>query len=149
MQVEEEIVVDVILETRPDGSKSSTLPLSVMNNSILSGRKLTTHFVTELSYFYDEKAFVWICQEFGLDEKQREILKQLIDLNSGYIDIKLLSQHFEIGVVLSIFLTDTLVFKKQACFAPKDRKLYSLPEGKRLGGEINSRPSWLNQRNVK
>jgi len=131
---DETIIVDVVLKTGPDGSKSSTLPASVMNNSILLGKRLVTNFVTELPYCYNGDVFVRICQEHGFDENWCEGLKQIIDLNSGYIHAGLLRGHFGVGWALCARLTDSLVAEKQASYAPKGRKLYILPDGKRFGG---------------
>lgn len=128
------IVVDAILEDYKTGEVSAIVPQSVIENSILIDRELDIHPVDKLCYKYDADTFVKICQERGFSEADCDLLKQLIDLNSGYITAHLLRAHFGISWASCSRTVEDLSSKNQACLATDDRELYLLPPNKRQGG---------------
>ncbi len=128
------IVIDAVLKAQGQGEVAVSVPQSVAENSILIGRELDIHPVKELCYKYAADTFVRICQKRGFNEADCDRLKQLIDLNSGYINGHLLRAHFGINWAACSRMVDDLVSEKQACVAENERELYLLPSNKRQGG---------------
>ncbi len=124
------VVIDAVISEKDDGRVSAIVPASVGSNTILIGKELAFHPVKKLCYQYNAPTFVKISQDFRLNETECELLKQLIDLNSGYITPKLLTIHFKFNYHYSDALVKSLAKNKQACIAPEDRELYLLPYDK-------------------
>lgn len=121
------------------------LPIQVIDNVFGNDRKLSIRLVEELTYEYDRQAFDNICQQFGLNDEERDKLKALVFLNSGYVNRKLLQEHavyerrYEFGEVGSHYgkLVESLYSAKQAAPPPKGRKLYRLASYKKQSGLIS------------
>lgn len=118
------------------------LPIQVIDNVFANDRKLTVRLVEELSYEYDRQAFDNICQQFGLNDEEKDKLKAIVFLNSGYVNRRLLQEHavyermYEFGEVDSHYgkLVESLYSAKQAAPPPKGRKLYHLASYKKQPG---------------
>lgn len=130
----EKIIVDVVAWQKESGEPGVSLPVQVIDNAFVEGRSLTVRHVDKLAYEYDRQTFDNICQQFGLADEEKEKLKALIFLNSGYVNHKLLQEHavydrrYEFGEVGNHYkeLVKNLYTAKQAIPPPKGRKLYRL-----------------------
>lgn len=129
----EEILIDVVLLDQ-DEDLSATVPESVVLNAIAIGRELSLHPVKELSYHYRSQAYISICKNSGLSIEQGVVLKELVELNSGYITPALLRSHLPFGFAACAHLAEDLITQKQAAACPTGRTLYLLPNEKRGGG---------------
>lgn len=123
---ENTIIIDVVLKQNSDGKMSATLPASVLNNSLFISKEITVHPVAKLAYEYDGDKFVDICKKHKFDPECCERLRQLISLNSGYINSFLLRSNFNVSWAVCARLTEDLVLENQAVIAPKNRELYNL-----------------------
>ena len=132
------VVVDGVLVKNGDDTSAATVPQSVIENTILLDKKLTIHAVDSLSYAYHRETFVRICKDNNFDETACDLLKQLIDLNSGYISPSLLRSHFGLSFAVCSRIAGGLISDNQAKLAPEGRQLYLLPTDKRKGGWLES-----------
>lgn len=128
MNKENEVIIDAVLKRNSDGNMSAALPASVINDSLFIGKEIAVHPVAKLAYEYDGNKFVDICKKHNFDPEWCEKLRQLISLNSGYINSSLLRSHFDISWAVCARLTEDLILENQAALAPKNRELYNLSE---------------------
>lgn len=141
----EKIIVEAITWQKDSGEPGVSLPVQVIDNAFVEGRSLTIRHVDKLAYEYDRQSFDDICQQFGLNDEEKEKLKALIFLNSGRIGPKLLREHaiydrrYDFGEVGNHYrsLAESLYSAKQAILPTKDRKLYRLASYKKQPGLIN------------
>lgn len=131
----EKVIIDSVQWDRKTGKPEVQLfPIQIVDNAFIDGRSLTVRLVDKLAYEYDRQTFDNICRQFGLSDEDKEKLKALLFLNSGYITQKLLREH-SIYEVIHEFgevgnrrreLIESLYTEKQAAPPPKGRKLYRL-----------------------
>lgn len=131
----EKVIIDSVQWDRKTGKPDTLLlPIQIVDNAFTDGRSITVRLVDKLAYEYDRKNFDAICQKFGLSDEDKEKLKALIFLNSGYVNQKLLREHSvyeyrdEFGLVGNQRrkLVESLYAAKQAAPPPKGRTLYRL-----------------------
>jgi hypothetical protein len=130
----QKIVVDAIFLKEANGEVSASVPPSVLRNSTLVNKELSMHSVDKLSYQYDAEVFGRICRAYNFTDDWYDRLKELIELNSGYITPHLLRAHFGVSWATCSRLTDSLIAERQACLAPDQREQYLLPGDMRKGG---------------
>ena len=141
----EKVIVEVVARRKESGEPGVILPVQVIDNVFVDGRSLTVRHVDKLAYQYDRSTFDDVCQQFGLAHEEKEKLKALIFLNSGYVNHKLLREHsvyerqYTFGEVGNHYreLTERLYEARQAVPPPKGRKLYRLASYKKQPGLIS------------
>lgn len=127
----EKLIVEVIAHDRGNDEVGAKLPASIIENA--DGRDIELKPVKDLAYKYDRSKFIAICQSYGLNSEECNRVKELIDLNSGYITWALLRSHLKRGSGLCMQLCKKLASAEQATEHPKDRPMYLLPAAKRSG----------------
>ncbi len=133
-ETDEEIFIDAVMNRRSSDEVMATLPKSILENTILAGRKLALRPVNKLANNYDHDRFFTICHDHGLELPEAISTSELVLLNSGYITAALLRMHLARGYGFCVRLCEDLIEQKQAVEKPAGRQLYKLPKNKQLGG---------------
>ena len=120
------IVVDAVLDSSNDQKVAIHIPKSVIRNSTTLNKELLIRPVDKLCYEYNEKVFLDICAKYGFEALDSSLIKELIDLNSGYISSGLLREYLHVSWAVCSRLADDLGINKQACLDVEGRDMYRI-----------------------
>lgn len=121
----EKIIIDAVLEENGDKYKAD-LPYSLLQSTIFADKELKLNPVTKLAYEFNSQVFSKILEKYNADQLTGDTLLNLIRLNSGYLNTRLIQSHFNLNNQHSDMLLGDLVANKQAAHAPVGREMYTI-----------------------
>lgn len=122
------IVISAVMERNEHGELYATLPESVLDNALRSGRPVSIRPVEQLPYRVDQVAFQAFCTERDLSAEERKTVEDLIAFNSGRVTWGKLRCFLSRSASFCKQLADDLIAEQFATSRPSTEvEMYFLP----------------------